>query len=70
MTIVGQLLRGFGFLVAILFVAAILFTQYQCPIPACTGNDIDAWLLPAALAPIGIPALIWSIVFVVKRYRR
>jgi hypothetical protein len=68
--IFGQVLRGFGFLAAGLFVAAIIFTQYQCPIPECTGNDIDAWLLPAAFAPIGVPALIWSIVFVVKRYRR
>ncbi len=70
MRLVAQLLRGFGFIVAGLFVAAIVFTQYQCPIPSCTGTDIDAWLLPAAFAPIGIPALIWSIVFVVKRYRR
>jgi hypothetical protein len=70
MRIFGDFLRGCGFLIAGLFVASILFTQSQCPIPACTGNDIDAWLLPASFAPLGIPALIWSIIFAVRRFRR
>jgi hypothetical protein len=70
MRIFGNFLRGCGFLAAFLFIAAIIFSQSQCPIPACTGNDIDAWLLPAALAPLGIPALIWSAIFAAKRFRR
>lgn len=54
-------LKGLGFLFALLFISAIVLAQVSCPIPSCHGTDIDAWLAVVALAPAGIPGLIWSI---------
>jgi len=70
MNFLQQFFRACGLLTAGLFLAALAFTQYSYPIPRCTGQDIDAWLLPAALAPLGIPALIWSTVLVIRGLRR
>jgi hypothetical protein len=62
-------MRGCVFVVAALFLVGLALTQATCPIPRCTGSDLDAWLLPAATAPVGIPALAWAAIFVVRRMR-
>ena len=57
--------------IAALFVVIILWAQNSCSlIPSighqCNGPEGDAWMLPFMLAPVGIPALIYSVVLYLR----
>jgi len=50
-------------LAAVFYLLTIVWAQANCSlIPAfgrqCRGPELDAWMIPFFLAPIGIPALI------------
>jgi len=59
-------LKGLGITAALIFFGAIWLANHACPWLACQGPDLDAWMLPFALAPIGIPAVLASLVFTIR----
>ena len=58
---------GCVFVLAALFVVALVGAQIGCPIPRCTGPDGDAWMPAFLFAPLGIPALVASVFFVAEK---
>ncbi|MCW2274297.1 hypothetical protein GJ654_09605 [Rhodoblastus acidophilus] len=56
---------------AALFVLTLIFAQATCsPFAsssrACNGPEGDVWMLPFFLAPVGLPAVVAAIVFMVR----
>ncbi|MDE2065454.1 MAG: hypothetical protein KGJ00_23870 [Bradyrhizobium sp.] len=69
------ILKALCFLAAGFFVIVILAAQQTCSlIPSighqCNGPDGDVWMLPFFFAPIGIPALIATILISIMATRR
>jgi hypothetical protein len=65
------LVRMLVYAAAALFVVSLIFAQQACSIfPSfghqCNGPEGDAWMLPFILAPIGLPAMIAALVFMIR----
>ncbi|HLY42564.1 MAG TPA: hypothetical protein VKR52_15215 [Terracidiphilus sp.] len=68
-----RIVRYIAFVVAALWIFSILWAADYCRVHGCSGvngNNIDGFLLAAALAPIGLPALIWSVFILIGTIRR
>ena len=61
--------RWIVFTAAILYTIIIVGTEIVCHIGYCSGQNIDDWLLVFAFSPIGIPAVLWSILVILKSKR-
>jgi hypothetical protein len=62
-------------LAAIFYLLTIVWAQANCSlIPVlgrqCYGHDLDAWMIPFFLTPVGIPALIGVVVMLWRPGRR
>jgi len=62
-------------IVAGLFILTIVWAQLVCSlIPSigtqCRGPELDAWMVPFFLAPLGVPALISSLALLIGASRR
>jgi hypothetical protein len=70
--VLGYLVQGIVGIVAALWLSIVGLAQYHCSvipwIGTCKSFDEDAWLVPLFLAPIGVPALIASIVILAIRW--
>jgi len=60
---------------AVLYLLTIIWAQLNCSlIPAvgrhCGGPELDAWMVPFFLAPIGVPAIIGVVLMVWGSHRR
>lgn len=67
-----RVLRYIAFVIAALWIFSILWAADYCSVNGCSGanaNNIDGFLLAFALAPIGLPSLIWSLVILVRAIR-
>lgn len=63
------MVRYIAFVIAAVWVFSILWAADYCFTHGCSGangNNIDGFLPAFALAPIGVPALIWCL-FVLLR---
>lgn len=58
------------FFCAALFLAMIAMANAACPMLRCNGPEGDGWMLPFLFAPIGIPALIGTVVLTAGLIRR
>jgi hypothetical protein len=68
-------LKALCFIAAAVFVLAVVSAQLSCSQIAsighqCGGSDGIVWVLPFFFAPIGIPALVGSIVISIVSVRR
>jgi hypothetical protein len=64
-----RILRYIAFVIAVLWIFSILLAAHYCVINGCSGangNNIDGFLPAVALAPFGAPALIWSLVILLR----
>lgn len=64
-----RVLRSIAFVIAALWVFSVLWASEYCLIHGCsgpTGNNIDGFLPAFALAPIGVPAFIWTLVILLR----
>lgn len=64
-----RILRYIAFVIAVLWIVLVLSAVEYCLVHGCSGpngNNIDGFLAAFALAPIGVPALIWSIVILLR----
>lgn len=69
--IFGYLLQGIAGIGAVLWLSSVALAQYHCSVIPWIGscNKLNnAWLLPILLAPVGVPALIASIVILAIRW--
>ena len=65
-----RFLKALCFLLAGFFVFLIALAQLSCPVligTQCSMGGGDIWMLPFFYAPIGIPAVIASIVILIVR---
>jgi len=51
--------------VGAMFLLLVADAQSACPLSRCGGESGDAWMLPFFAAPIGVPAIILTIVMVI-----
>jgi hypothetical protein len=68
-----RILRYVALAVAALWIFSILSAVEYCFVHGCSGpnaNNIDGFLPVVALAPIGAPAFIWSLVIFFRWARR
>jgi hypothetical protein len=68
-----RIVRYIAYLIAALWIASILWASEYCFLHGCSGqngNNIDGFLLAFALAPIGAPAFIWSLILLFRWARR
>jgi hypothetical protein len=64
----GSLLRGIGFVSALIFILSIALAQLTFPILFCYAPEkFDSWMQAFLIAPVGIPCLMMSILFLVKK---
>jgi hypothetical protein len=64
-----RIVRAIAFVIAAVWILSILWAADYCVVHGCSGpngNNIDGFLPAAALAPIGAPAFIWSLVMIVR----
>ena len=64
-----RILRYIAFVIAALWIFSILWAADYCLMHGCSGpngNNIDGFLLAFALAPIGLPSLIWSLFILLR----
>jgi len=71
---VTLVVKAFCFVVSAAFIFTIIVAQSFCSqIPSlghqCTGQDGNIWMAPVILSPIGVPALIASILILVRPRR-
>jgi hypothetical protein len=62
-------LKFIAFAIAALWILSILWAGDYCVVHGCSGangNNIDGFLPAFGLAPIGLPAVIWSLVIFVR----
>ena len=67
-----RFIRYIAFVVAALWIFSILWAAEYCAAHGCSGvngNNIDGFLVAAALAPVGLPALIWSLLILFRTAR-
>jgi hypothetical protein len=63
--VLPTILKWICFLVALAWLAMIVFVQISCPIQTCVGQESAAWMAPIFYGAVGLPALIASIVIIV-----
>ena len=71
---VSLLVKAFCFLVSAAFIYTLVAAQLLCSlIPGvghqCSETDGNVWMVPVFLSPIAIPALIASVLIVVRAKR-
>lgn len=70
--VLGYLLQGIVGIVAVFWLSIVGLAQYHCSVIPWVGScgrvGGDAWLVPILLAPVGVPALIASIVILAIRW--
>jgi hypothetical protein len=71
---VTLLVKAFCFLVSAAFIFTVVVAQLLCSqIPSvghqCSTADGNVWMVPVLLAPIGVPALIASVLILARAKR-
>jgi hypothetical protein len=51
--------------VGAMFLLLVAYAQSACPLSRCNGENGDVWMLPFFAAPIGVPAIILTIILAI-----
>ncbi len=65
-----RILRYIAMVIAVLWIVLILWAAEYCFVHGYSGpngNNIDGFLPAFGLAPIGAPALVWSLIILFRR---
>jgi len=51
--------------VGAMFLLLVAYAQSACPLSRCSGESGDVWMLPFLAAPIGVTAIILTIILAI-----